>query len=243
MLIPLGILASSASLDFPAGITGLVARYDAQNLASISLSGSQVTQWNDLSANLSHATQGTAVNRPLSGTRTINGKNAIDFDGSNDFLINNAVATSFTGEDKPFTVFVCVDRDASSNSTWMFGRSTSGTPYLWQYFDNVQIRDDSNSTSTIAITNSSTSGAKIVTYRSTGLNFTGYINKTLVNTGTAYNRGAITLDISTIGAYRTSAATDFYLNGAIGEIIYYNRELTITEVGQVQDYMMARWGL
>jgi len=243
MLIPLGILASSASLDFPAGITGLVARYDAQDLASISLSGSQVTQWNDLSPNANNATQGTAINRPLSGTRTINGKNSIDFDGTNDFLTNNGIAASFTGEDKPFTVFVCVDRDAAANTSWSMGRSTSGTPYLWQYDDGIEIRDDGNSSTSLDILNSQTNGAKIVTYRSTGLNFTGYINKTLVNTGTAYNRGTITLNIATIGAYRTSAATDFFLNGAIGEIIFYNRELTTTEVGQVQDYMMARWGL
>jgi hypothetical protein len=225
----------------PTALSDLVAWYDADDLGSIAVSGSDVTQWNDKSGNARHATQGTSTNRPKSGTRTINGKNVIDFDGSNDFLVNNAVAPFFSGDDKPFTVFMAGNTEATSRTAWMFGRSVSGTPYLWQYNSSMQFRDDSNGTSSLTFTGSDTSGNQITTWRSSGLNFTGWLKKVLINSGSAYNRTNITLDWSTIGAYRTSAATDFYFDGMIGEIIYYSRQLTTDEVSLVQDYLSAKW--
>ena len=245
MLIPLGTLSSSSGgiLPFPSGITGLVARYDAQDLASISLSGSQVTQWNDLSGNAYHATQGTSTNRPLSGTRTINGKNVIDFDGSNDFLSNSNVTTSYDGEDKAFTIFWVQDRDVDTGSIYGFGRTSSNLSLNWFYDDYLFVRDNGGSNTTLTIAGSDTLSNSFITTRSSGLNFTGYVNKTLVNTGTAYNLGNITFDMSTIGALRYGANTQDFYNGAIGELIYYNRELTTGEVLQVHNYLSARWAI
>jgi hypothetical protein len=244
MLIPLGVLAAAGSAPvFPSAITGLVARYDAQDLTSISLSGSDVTQWNDLSGNNRHATQGTSTFRPKSGTRTLNGKNVIDFDGTNDQLINDGVVASFTGEDKPFTVFYVIDRDSAANTAWSFTRAGSGIPYIWQYADSMDIRDDSNSTSLFIVPGSSSSGGKAVTHRSTGTSFNAYLNGTEVTSATSYNRGNITLDRSRIGVYNAGGTTAFHLDGAIGELIYYNRQLTTDEVSQVNAYLLSRWGL
>lgn len=47
----------------------------------------QCSQWNDQSANAGHYLQGTAAQRPITGTQaTPDGSNALDFDGSNDTM-------------------------------------------------------------------------------------------------------------------------------------------------------------
>jgi hypothetical protein len=246
MLIPYGILsAAGAGIQFPSVIPNLVARYDAMDLSSITLSGSDVTQWNDLSGNARHATQTTSANRPKSGTRTINGYNALDFDGSNDYLLNNGVVASFTGEDKPFTIFMVSKSDttASDLTAWSFGNSGSATMRFLQLGSSLFVRDDADVQTQLLITGSYNTNNQFITWRSTGLNFTGYINKTLTNTGTAYNRGTFTLNVATIGALRNSGSPSgtLYFNGLIGEVIYYNRELTTGEVTTVQDYLSAKW--
>lgn len=245
MLIPFGVLSAAGAGGpvFPSGITGLVARYDATNAGSISLSGSEVTQWNDLSGNGHHATQGTSINRPKSGTVTINGKNAIDFDGTNDYLFNNGVASSFSGNDKPFTIFWVQDKDVANSTPWMFGFDPAGVAYIWSYGDSMLFRDDAVTTTSISGTGSSSLSPVFMTFRSSGLSFTAWSNKTQTVSATAYDRGNITVNISTIGAYRQGTLPELYLDGSIGELIYYNRELTTGEVAQVQDYLSAKWGI
>ena len=244
-LIPFGILSSASA--FPSFIPNLVARYDAMDSSSITLSGSDVTQWDDLSGNGRHATQTTSANRPKSGTRTINNKNALDFDGSNDYLLNNGVVASFTGEDKPFTIFMVSKSDttASDYIPWSLASSSSAVMRWISLGSSLFVRDDADVQTQLQITGSYNTNNQFITWRSTGLNFTGYINKTLTNTGTAYNRGTFTMNVASIGALRNSSAPSgsFFWDGLIGEVIYYNRELTTTEVGQVHDYLSVKWGI
>ena len=65
--------------------------YDAADTSTISVSGSAVTQWNDKGSAGVNLTQGTAANRPTSGTTTLNSKNVIAFDGG-DVLLGTTVA-------------------------------------------------------------------------------------------------------------------------------------------------------
>jgi hypothetical protein len=249
-LIPLGILSSAgtpAGNVFPSSIPDLVARYDAMDLSSISLSGSDVTQWNDLSGNARHATQGTSTNRPKSGTRTINGKNVIDFDGTNDYLINDGVAASFTGEDKPYTVFLVQQKDTTGRAGWVLNNTASARQFVYQVNEIMTLRDNNDVQVVQTLAGSDATTALFSTWRSSGLSFTGWINKTLVNTGTSYNIASITLNRSTIGATASQGGVpnnfgNFY-DGAMGELIYYNRQLTTTEVTQVQNYLSEKWGI
>ena len=64
---------------------------DASNTSSITESSGSVSQWNDLSGNGRHATQGNATNQPTTGTVTRNGLNVISFDGTSDFLTTPSV--------------------------------------------------------------------------------------------------------------------------------------------------------
>jgi hypothetical protein len=59
---------------------------DAADTATITESGGFVSQWNDKSGNNRNFTQAVGASQPATGTRTQNGLNVLDFDGSNDFL-------------------------------------------------------------------------------------------------------------------------------------------------------------
>lgn len=249
--IAFGILSAAGAGDlepvFPSGITGLVARYDAADLTSISVSGSDVTQWNDLSGNARHATQGTATNRPKSGTRTLNSRNVIDFDGTNDFLINAGIAASYTGTNKPFTIFQVsqLDTTTGNQTSWSIANATANLPRIFSTNAQIIIRNNSGSEISTLITGAYNTNAQFLTYRSSGTNITGFIDKTLIQTGFAYSQGAVSLNTANIGTFRGAAfpsGVQFW-NGVIGEMIYYDRELTLSEVSEVHDYLSDKWGI
>jgi len=102
--------------------------YDASDTASITSSGGVVSQFNDKSGNSRHLTQGTSANRPITGTRTINGRNTLDFDGVND----NLQSGTFT-QAQPITAFVVVQSDVTnpSNSQALGNDVPNNTPTLW----------------------------------------------------------------------------------------------------------------
>lgn len=52
---------------------------DAEDMDSITLNGSTVSQWNDKSVNAYHLTQPTAANQPLYDATLLNGKPALNF--------------------------------------------------------------------------------------------------------------------------------------------------------------------
>lgn len=56
--------------------------YDATAADSIIHAAGSVSQWEDLSGNARHLTQGDGSRQPTTGTATMNGLNAIDFDGT-----------------------------------------------------------------------------------------------------------------------------------------------------------------
>ena len=65
---------------------------DAEDTASITLNGSNVSQWNDKSGNNRHVSQGAAASQPAYSATGFNNKPTIQHDGVNDFLVANTAA-------------------------------------------------------------------------------------------------------------------------------------------------------
>ena len=93
----------------PSDLSGLARWYKADDAATVIASAGSVSQWTDKAGGDDNLTQGNAVNRPVTGTRTINGRNALDFDGD-DFL---AAATSLA---QPLTSFVVAQSDLATTT-------------------------------------------------------------------------------------------------------------------------------
>jgi hypothetical protein len=264
----LGIIASSLKSGFePLSIPGCELWLDASDTATISLSGSAVTQWNDKSGNSRTFTQGTAANRPASGTRSKNSLNVVDFDGG-DFLSSTAAASvwKFLSDSTQHTIFVVATSDNASTYGVTFGNANSGGTIG---FHGPRFMDAPTD-----IANWVTNGSGIIpaagVIENRGGSYTAgtfvYItdrqkpsdataaNRSLgqVNLGTAYSNNTFTNGPSSsnptnsivIGAsINNSSVVANQLDGAIGEIIIYNSYLSNGDTTKVQSYLASKWAI
>ena len=98
-----------------------------------------VTTWHDQSGNTGRdATNTTAAQQPKivsSGSLvTDGGKAALEFDGSDDNLRNDGLASLFSGSEKPLfaaIVFAENSLSAATGAAIGFGRSSTNTPIRW----------------------------------------------------------------------------------------------------------------
>lgn len=75
----------------PSDLSSVVNWYDASNTGSIGETGGAATQWNDLVGSR-HFTQGNTSLSPTTNSRTINGLNVLDLDGS-EYMLSNTDST------------------------------------------------------------------------------------------------------------------------------------------------------
>jgi hypothetical protein len=72
----------------PAQLPALALWLDAADTSTITLNGSNVSQWNDKSGNGRHVLQATASQQPSYNATGLNGKPTVVFDGVGDILLN-----------------------------------------------------------------------------------------------------------------------------------------------------------
>ena len=195
-----------------------------------------VTTWFDQSGSGEDAIQSTAANQPrivnAGVVDRLNGKVCLVFDGVNDNLIADNLATKVTGEDKPFTA-IAVASKANTNITAAllgFGRSTTSVPTLIPIgFVNanndfrVQIRDDSNGNTVIDGGFYAANTQYLIFSSTTGLSAELFSNNAS-QLSSAYNRGTLTLNQFCIGAVRRASTPDAPLNGRIQEVVFFNSD-------------------
>jgi hypothetical protein len=260
-----GIIAGSTTVA-PAPtspVAGYKAWYDASDTGTITVSGSNVTQWNDKSANGLNLVQGTAAKQPLSGTRTQNGKNMIDYDGNNDVLSSNAAASAwkFLTDATGSTVFVAMFCDTSSADRTMFDVSNGSVANVASYTWAI----NTNDTGYLGKGTDNPSGYN---WFVSGTNQTFSDNAaqcwTLVSdptNGTAANRLKVykntTLDSATNTQTGTSSTSNpaqplnvggyvnfaYSFDGGICEILIYDSILNSTDIATNQSYLAAKWGI
>jgi hypothetical protein len=200
-------------------------------------SGTLVSEWRDKSGNANHVYQSTTASQPTRNTTYSgsgsNAKNVVVFDGTDDSLSSTNSLDLSTG----YTMFVLVrgytsTSDAgviSINNSLSHGITIHNGSLAYFYFGGGGI----NTTQSIA-----TSQTNILTKVWTGStsgNRISYKNGTQgYSTGTMSNTNAT--GVLRLGQQST------YLNGFIGEVIIYNRELTAAELIKVHGYLSNKWG-
>lgn len=258
----LGITASSMRAGFnPLSISGCQLWLDAADTSTISLSGSAVTQWNDKSGNSRNFAQSTSGNRPSSGTRTQNGKNIIDFDGSDDRLVSSSASSTWTflHDGTQYTVFFAAVKDldafgdllgnnanSSANTGVAFSEANSLrlAHYISRGVSGTAVLDNITSNNTVSgyhywsvqakPSDASATNRSAIRYKS-GSAITNNSNTGAVNTGTA------SFDL-TIGDSKGNT-TNLPFNGGLGEILIYNSYLSAGDMTKVNDYLAAKWGV
>lgn len=261
MLIP-GVIASSMLGAPNEPVAGYTVWLDASDTATITSSGGDVSQWSDKSVNGRNFTQSSATAKPKTGTRTLNGKNVIDFDGTNDYLLCSSSTSFFnyfhTSTGGTMFIVGIVDDNAIAK-TLFNNEGGASTSKGFRYFissaekEFVGIRRGVSGTDAAEI-------ADNVTF-TPGSGFY-VVNKFDAGNATAANRLKISLDGGAFLGNNTlsnsaavgNATYDLHLgivasglsapfDGAFGEVLFYSGILSDADIQLNQSYLANKWGL
>jgi hypothetical protein len=262
MLVIPGILASGAPSAPTTPVAGYKAWYDASDTATITVSGSNVTQWNDKSANALNLVQATSTKQPLSGTRTQNGKNMIDFDGTDDVLYSGASAATwkFLTDATGSSVFMMIyaDSDAAGwtlcdvsdgavanvpSYTWYKNPNDSG--YFGKGSDNPSGYNWFTSGTSISFTGNTAQQWNVISNPTASaadrmLIFKNGTANTNTNAQTATSSTSTPNHPLYLGGYKSYNES---FNGGICEVLIYDSILNSTDRANNEAYLAAKWGI
>lgn len=213
----------------PKSIAGLQLWLDASDSSTVTLNGSNVSQWNDKSGNGRNATQGTANNQPTYATAGRNSRNIITFDGTSDSMLTNDYTIA-----QPHTLFVVGRRAVGgANQNFTDGGSAGRAAVYWANTDNWGMFGGVALTGPAGTdTNWHVFAASFNTTSST-LRLDG----STIATGTAGTESYTGLRI---GGYNATLAL---LNGSIAEIISYSGSLSAANRSLVERWLGGKWGV
>jgi hypothetical protein len=251
-----GIYATSS---LPQPVPGYTVWLDASDTSTITSSGGDVSQWSDKSVNARNFTQSSATAKPKTGTRTLNGKNVIDFDGSNDFLScpsstalfnyfhNSTGATLFTVGivDDTAARKIIIDNEGGATANvgirFRVSETEKSTVQIMRAGAAIQIVDTITLTggSGFYLTNKFDGGNATAANRlKISLNGGGFLGS---NTTADAPSGSNATYNMHIGIEANTLAEPW--NGAFGEIIMYSGILSAGDIALNQAYLAAKWGL
>lgn len=211
---------------------------DAADISTISHAAGSVSAFNDKTGNGWNFTQNTAASQPKTGVETVNGRNAILYDGVDDTMIMASFAafgpTVLTNNTTQFHVAVPKALPTTKNIYWLFGGG--GTRFGFEFAAGIGIRvfSGNNAFANIAMGGSPPLDvAYIVTGRRTGNLLEGFVNGGL-QTGTVTNSNGGTANSVNIG----NTAHCLHC-----ESIVAGRAWSAAELNQVGQYLEGKWGI
>lgn len=228
----------------PTDISGLQLWLDADDASTITLNGSNVSQWNDKSGNARNFDQGTAANQPARTLSAQNGKTALTF-ATNDFLKNTALNWGASNS----TLFLVMKEDDTEQGFQNVFTTGTGATGQWSYGINANFVNNRYSIFDIGEAhtafNFSPTGtnADVVCFTTAGVS-SGSVTANLFRNGTADTGNPKTQTTTTsaagaqLGANSTGAEA---YRGTICEVILYDSQLSTTDRNKVEDYLKTKW--
>lgn len=220
-----------SSVVSPIPTTNLVGWYDATDTATLTTSGSNVTGWADKSGAGNNIT-GVSGNYPQTGTRSVNGLNALDFNGTSQHLPFPSALYSLSSGDN--TVYIVNTFDTNIQMASIHGQDSGSNRYR------QIIQGPLNAYHGTALTAfpgySYNSNFNLYEQLFSGTSITLGINGSTATTASAGSN--FTMVNFYIGAQNGSSN---WLDGAVAEIIFYNRALNTSERNQVIGYLCTKY--
>ncbi|MBP7710634.1 MAG: prepilin-type N-terminal cleavage/methylation domain-containing protein [Rickettsiales bacterium] len=241
-----------------AGIKGLAAWYESTSEKSFSSTIDQdsstnnaVTVWNDInpqSTSTFNASPLASNNQPILKKAAINNLPAVFFDGVNDYLAADSLASYFSGEDLPISVFVVLNKmgsAAAQQNFISFSNSSATDPLIWFPITSGACTISRRSEGIIIASPSivvTSNKAQILSFVSSGTTASGYLNGATMFSGSPSDVPTTSLNQFSIGAI-SRITPQYFFNGAIGEIIIFNRALTDEERLSIDRYLGKKWSI
>lgn len=217
----------------PTSISGLSLWLDGADRSSMTLSGSNVTQWRDKSSN---AYQSTVAGSPVyTRNSRLNQVGCVSFNGTTDSLLWNSFSVT-----QPFTAFAVCTLRISANPLYAFVlEPTLSSNAVILYTSSGPIL-----TMWAGLQNQTTSPT--VTFSS---NITGVYSAIFNGTSSLLGfNGAATSNLSPgtsnwTGLYLGRDWGGIYQPGEYGEVIFYSGALSTDQRQQVEDYLSRKWNV
>jgi hypothetical protein len=230
----------------PTQIPGCAFWIDAADAASMTVSGSNVTQWRDKSGN-GHI--GTAVASPV--LTTVDGVPAVTFNGSSQYIDFGTAGSLGSNQFHIFTV--------SKFNTTADGSILARVANADQYYRYTMLRAggvmylatqaDTGGYGSNASFSDTTTTRRLLSFSWDRSTITGRQNGTVVGTGSYANTATYTSSFKLlVAAYNNSSggtppSDGFYMNGSINEILFYFGPLTSSQRQRIEGYLAEKWGL
>jgi hypothetical protein len=218
----------------PTQISGCALWLDAADTTTVTLSGSNVTAWNDKSGNGRHATQATLARSP-----TYVGSNTLRFVGaSSNFmsLPNGTVPFS----NNPYSVFFVTTIQASGTGVFLFSGNNSSNSDNGFFYENGAINNYWQFADTVTPSVYSVGTRFLFSINYTqNVNRIAVVNGTISTTTPSSNHAGVTSN-NYIGA---EVLRGYYSTIDYNELLIFSNELTTAQRQQVEGYLAWKWGL
>lgn len=211
---------------------------DASDGATITESGGKVSQWNDKSGNSRHATQGTLANRPTTGLVTVNGLNAIDFDGADDWLVTSGYIPANTSAGD-LCAFIVANSTGSADRALLSTRGLTNNGFTFRTNSTTQtayFHAGATPTLTLAIS----AGANVFQFVRDALSVRLGENGSL-GSATSLSNYTVSGQNLTIGADSGAGFSRF--DGPVCEVVLLESLPTDAIREQIEGYLSWKWGL
>jgi hypothetical protein len=212
---------------------------DAADATTLTLSGSNVSEWRDKSGVGIHHIQTTASNQPTYGIDSVYGKPGILFNGTSTFLTQSNTSLFPISNTNTYSIFTAHRVSSNSANIHTIYRGVTGLErhwFRWQstFANFLADRDPegyiSFASNNVGAMNGTSSFVNDTTTSS------GYINGTLIAT--------VSKTSSAISQYlAVGGKPGELMSGSIFEVIVFNRVVTATERQQLEGYLAWKWGL
>jgi hypothetical protein len=232
-----GSLSAAPALWTPADITTAL-WLDAADASTITESGGVVSQWNDKSGNGRHVSQGTAGNRPVVATTSVNSLNTILFTQTSTLSANIRELRSSTAYTANRGSIFIVLKPASSQqaSAAVF---QSRNPGLEGFRAAPAPNNQDTVTSNIANTIGRINGTSIQTF-SASQNFHTYSANTALILGAVYPAASNISFAWSVGRDQF-AETVRGFNGEVAEVVVLPEVGTAATWERIEGYLAHRW--
>lgn len=234
----------------PKSVSGLALWLDAADASTIDTVSGAVSEWRDKSTNGRHFTQSTANNRPSYAT-TVNGRNAITFDGDNDVLFRSGAVSPTLLSSTDGATALYVFRPNSDTAFSVVNACAAGVGHIDRFSDGNTYHGNLRLARFEGVANNliTSTGTQLIASRVQAASNTHAIrrNKTQIHSGTsnltAFRSGSPLNLAAGAGVASSTPTFQQHFNGEICEIILVAGPMDDAVFQSCENYLAAKWGV